>query len=285
VKEEFRFGPWNMIYSPEDGGRIDSLLYKQRGLLTTEPSKFRPPSTDYGEYETRPVYGYDDCFPSVETCIYPGSDWTIPDHGELCWLSWKVKTESDQLVFSVDSKILPIRFTREMYFAEDELTWKFDVFNKGDKAQPFQHVMHPLMPLSEITAIKMPAFGSVFDEIAQKRLNLNHSQEIQTYLLNQPTGSTNMLFLQNIKKGLMSWTYRDGLSIEVTFPEKQFPSIGIWWNNNAYPDEDDCRRNECAFEPIPGDNSRLTDAYNAGRHLSVAANETYSWVIKWRMIE
>jgi len=284
VKKKSRFGPWKIIYNPEDGGRIDNLLYNMTELVTTEPLKFHPPKKDYGEYELRPVYGYDDCFPSVDSCNYPGSNWKVPDHGELCRLAWDVKTETDRMIFSVDSKNLPICFKREMRFTESELIWVFEVYNKGDEPQPFQHVMHPLIPLSEITEIKLPEFESIFNEIAQKNIDLSTPEDIKTYLFNQPRGSTNMLFLRNIKKGLMSWKYQSGLCIEATFPENQFPSIGIWWNNFGYPDEDDCRRNECAFEPIPGDNSILSKAFEAEKHLMVLPGETYNWEIHWRII-
>jgi hypothetical protein len=285
VKEKSSFGPWEIVYNPGDGGRIDSLLYNMTELVTTEPLKFYPPEKDYGDYELRPVYGYDDCFPSVDSCIYPGSNWKIPDHGELCWLAWNVKTETDRMIFSVDSKNLPIGFKREMRFTENELIWVFEVCNKGDEPQPFQHVMHPLIPLSEITEINLPEFASVFDEIAQKNTDLSQPETIQKFLLNQPRNSTNMFFLRNIKKGLMSWRYRSGLCIEAIFPEKQFPSIGIWWNNFGYPDENECRRNECAFEPIPGDNSVLTEAFKKGNHLLVRPGETFTWKIHWRIIQ
>jgi hypothetical protein len=284
LRNKRTFGPWEIEYSPADGGRIDSLSYNKVELLTTELQNFHPPKKDYGVYETRPVYGYDDCFPSVDSCNYPGMDWKIPDHGELCWLSWDVKTDTSRLIFSVESKGLPISFMREMQFTDNELIWIFKVHNNGDKRLPFQHVMHPLMPLSEIIEINLPEFDLVFDEIAQKKTDLNHPEAIQTFLLNQPPGSTNMLFLNNIQKGLMAWKYRNGLGIEATFSEKIFPSIGIWWNNLGYPDEENIQRNECALEPIPGDNSVLTEAIKTGKHLSVKPGDTISWKIPWRII-
>jgi len=93
-----------------------------------------------------------------------------------------------------------------------------------------------------------------------------------------------MLFLNNIKKGLIAWKYRNGLCVEGTFPNKMFPSIGIWWNNFGYPNEKNCQRNECAFEPIPGNNSVLSEAFKVGKHLEVKSGETINWEISWRII-
>jgi len=285
MKEVFQFGSWLVEYSLEDGARLNRLCFDSYDLLSTEPESFRPPSTDYGEYETRPVYAYDDCFPSVDLCMYPGLDWKIPDHGELCWLRWEVSKEPNRLNFSVRSKVLPVLFKREMRFNEIGIMWAFEVINEGDKKLPFQHVMHPLMTLREIAGIELPEFDSVYDKISEQTMDLKDPEAVQNFLLSQVPGSTNMLFLQKVKMGKMNWTYRNGLNLAVAFSEKYFPSLGIWWNNSAYPDEEGCRRNECAFEPVPGSNSVLSDAYKDGNCLWALPGKPFSWEIQWKITQ
>lgn len=283
-KEIFQFDKWLVEYTSGDGARLDRLSFNNYDLLTTQPESFRPPSTDYGLYETRPVYGYDDCFPSVEVSEYPGAKWNVPDHGEICWLSWNTVIKPDRLIFQTRSKELPVSFQREMIFSKKGINWKFDVKNEGDKSLPFQHVMHPLMPLDEIVSIELPKFKSVFDAISNQTIKeLSNPEAVKKYLLNQKVGSANMLFLQNIEKGKLSWTCKNGLQINALFSKDYFPGVGIWWNNSAYPDEDGCRRNECAFEPIPGLNSILMDNYKNGTCLSVLPGETFSWQISWEL--
>src|SRR5690625_5632388 len=53
-----------------------------------------------------------------------------------------------------------------------------------------------------------------------------------------------------------------GLAVTMRFPLNHFPTLGIWWNNLAYPDEDGCRRDECAFEPVPGTTSHLGNSWS-----------------------
>jgi hypothetical protein len=281
--ESTRFGPWKVTFDCSDGARINSLIYDETELLTTEPAAFRAPEKDYGEYETRPVYGYDDCFPSVNVCPYPGTMWQVPDHGEICWLNWEAARQKNRLVFSVDSNNLPVNFVREMCFGKNDLTWIFTVSNRSDRILPFQHVMHPLMPLADIRDMELPEFRVAFDEIARKKIDLKNAGDVRKFLLSRPSRTTNMLFLQNVKKGQISWTYRSGLSIEAKFPVKLFPAVGIWWNNDAYPDEDGCRRNECAFEPIPGMTSTLTEAIDSKDHQVVEPGQSTGWRIKWRV--
>ncbi|MDZ7718302.1 MAG: hypothetical protein U5K72_05720 [Balneolaceae bacterium] len=116
MKETFENESWFVEFEPDDGARISRLCYHGFDLLTTGPDHFKPPSKDFGEYETRPVFGYDDCFPSVEACRYPGLEWVVPDHGELCWLEWNAEVQSDKIVFSVESEVLPIIFKRTLHF-------------------------------------------------------------------------------------------------------------------------------------------------------------------------
>ena len=67
-------GLWEIECLPEDGGRIATLRFAGRDFLTRAPDPFTPPAGDFGNYETRPVYGYDDCFPSVDPCTYPARE-------------------------------------------------------------------------------------------------------------------------------------------------------------------------------------------------------------------
>lgn len=284
IRNEFIFEKWFVKYTPEDGARIDQLSYDGFDLITIEPEVFKPPQNDYGAYETRPVYGYDDCFPSVEVSQFPGQEWNIPDHGEICWLSWETISKPDSLIFTVKSKELPVIFKREMSFSKNGIIWKFEVKNEGDKTLPFQHVMHPLMPLDEVVDFELPNFKSLYNAISDQIMaELNNPEAVKKYLLSQKIGSANMLFLQNVDDGEMSWTYRKGLQLKVSFSNENFPSIGIWWNNFAYPDEDGCRRNECSFQPIPGLNSVLMDNYNNETCLSVSPGKTFTWQISWKI--
>ncbi|MBI4472405.1 MAG: hypothetical protein HY646_07030, partial [Acidobacteria bacterium] len=121
------------------------------------------------------------------------------------------------------------------------------------------HVMHPLMPLDEIAAIELPA-------LTKKLVGL-------------PRGSVEMLYVTGIREGQFALRYRQGLRLTVTFPREQFPTIAIWWNNRGYPDEDGCRRNECAFEPAPGKNTRLAD----GTTMQLPAHGRLDWQVKWEV--
>jgi len=280
--ETFKYGNWLVEYIPEDGGRIGRLCYKDYDLLTVEPKQFFPPKKDYGEYETRPVYGYDDCFPSVESSQFPDMEWIVPDHGEICWLSWEVEKSPDSLIFSVNSEKLPVTFKREMKFSENAIVWNFQIINHSDKTIPFQHVIHPLMPLDEIIDFELPNFKTLFDSIAKKEISeLNTPDAVKEYLFSQEVGKTNMFFLREIEGNELTLKFKNNLNLKMIYPLEHFSSIGVWWNNSAYPDEEGCRRNECAFEPIPGLTSSIKESYETNKCQFVLPNKTFTWQLIW----
>jgi hypothetical protein len=139
------------------------------------------------------------------------------------------------------------------------------------------------MPLNEVVDVHLPVFESVYNATTHTMMELKNPDEVRKFLLRQPVGITNMLFVQRVKAGKLSLNFRKGIQLEMIFPEKKFPTVGIWWNNSAYPAEEGCRRNECAFEPIPGLNSSLSDAFKQKLHLSVVPKEKYTWQIQWKI--
>ncbi len=283
MKKIETFEKWLVEYDLNDGARLSRLCFDGFDLLTTAPRHFKQPEKDFGLFETRPVYGYDDCFPSVESCLYPGADWNIPDHGELCWLDWDLDHQPDKLVFSVKSKLLPVIFKRTMHFKESELCWQFELINHSSKDLPFQHVMHPLIKPNEIKNIRFPEFDEVWNE-QNELLSIQGPESLSQFLLNSPKGSVHMLYIQGVKAGSVSLVYRNGLEVRMNFPKDLFPTLGVWWNNSGYPDEDGCRRSECAFEPIAGLRSSLLESFEKNRCQFVKAHAAESWEITWSVV-
>jgi hypothetical protein len=254
---ETTLGPWTLDCDLADGARISRLRYGAVDLLTGPPSLFQAPRVDYGRYETRPVYGYDDCFPTVDAC----EGWD--DHGELCWLPW----EGSATDCHVRSRRVPLTFKRRLSAGARALTWAFSAVNHGDHPLSVQHVMHPLMPLDQVTGIDLPP-GTSHDAAAVSR-----------QLLSLPRGAHAMLFLNGLRTGRFTLTFRAGLRLTACFDPVLFPTLGIWWNNASYPDQDGLRRVECAFEPTPGPDSRLA---NGSTMTLPPATET-SWQVVWEV--
>jgi len=255
--KELTRGPWTVAGEPADGARLTRLRYAGTELLTTEPCGFKPPRRDYGRYERRPVYGYDDCFPTVDV----GDGW--PDHGELCWLPWQ-GTITDCVA---RSRRWPVTFRRRLQFEPATLLWCFAATNEGDDPLPAQHVMHPLFPRREIAALELPPCRS------------HDAAAVTRELLGQPAGTSVMLHLNDVTEGRCVLRFRRGLRLTIRFDRALFPGLGIWWNHDGYPDEDGCRRNECSLQPTPGRTSALSD----GSTMVLPPHGRLDWQVRWEV--
>ncbi len=280
---EASFQNWFVQCIPEDGARISILRFDGRDLLTTSPPSFRAPDQFYGEYETRPVYGYDDCFPTVDPCLYPGEEFECRDHGHLCWEEWEVKITGNSLVCSINCTYPKVTFKRTMEFAGNRLTWRFEVVNGLAKDIVFLHVMHPLLPLREIQFVKLPGFAKMVTEADSVEPNYKNAFEVATHLLSIQPGGCEMILLQEIKEGSVILGLQNGIDLHILFDNMMFPTLGIWWNNAGYPDQDGLRRTECAFEPIPGTSSNLYNSFIDKTYLSVNKEKSLCWEVSWEI--
>ena len=274
---------WEVICCPEDGGRLESLRFAGDNLLTAPHAPVSPRASDYGRYETRPVYGYDDCFPSVDPCRSPDGGYAVPDHGELCWLPWQVGATANRLHCRVSSELSPVEFSRTLTFGEGTLKWDFMVTNKSRNVFPFLHVMHALLPVNEIEEIHLPGFSELFDEANNRAMQVVGNEALGRRLLSLECGTAAMLLLRNISDGVVRLVFRNRMTLLIEFPADLFPTLGIWWNNGGYPDREGYRRSECAFEPLPGTSSSLENSYRDGVSLVVGPGQRISWTIDWKV--
>jgi hypothetical protein len=239
-----------------------------------------PPVNFTGEYETRPVFGYDDCFPTVDPCPYPGKKFECKDHGELCWQKWQTEINGNTLICSTDCIYPKVYFKRLMSFEGNRLAWRFEVSNLSPEEVVFLHVMHALLPLQKITDMEIPEFRKVFDEVKSKETGLKSSTELGECLLAFRPGSSGMFLLRDIASGLVKLKFSSGLKLEINFDNKLFPTLGIWWNKGGYPESGQLRT-ECAFEPIPGTCSDLSKSFRDGLYLSIDPGEKTCWEVIW----
>ena len=272
---------WHIECLPDDGARISVLRFAGHDLLTAKPLAFKSPKKFYGEYENRPVYGYDDCFPTVDACIYPTGNFNCRDHGELCWQKWQVQSDGNRLICSTTCNNPGITFNRTLEFIGNNLRWGFEVVNLSATILPFLHVMHALMPLKEIQTLEFPEFTKIVDENSSCEPVLKSSREVADHLLDIKPGGYEMLLLKNVTGSYIKLGFRNGINLRIEYPRELFPTIGIWWNNSGYPDEEGLQRCECAFEPIPGSGSNLSDSFREGIYLTAEPGKTLNWEINW----
>jgi hypothetical protein len=188
----------------------------------------------------------------------------------------------DGLLCQVRSAHLPGTFIRRLRFTERRLEWHFTVTNESAAELPFLHVMHALLPLAAVVGLELPGCASIYDEVADAPLPA--VGDPAALLLAVPPGTARMLLLHGVTRGTATVHLRGGLALRLTFPVELFPTLGLWWNHAAYPDEDGCRRTECALEPLGGPFSQLARSLTQGQTQRVPGHGECTWTIGWEVV-
>ncbi len=258
---------WLCACDPADGGRLTRLCWRGTDLLTGPDPDFVP-----GEgFESRPVYGYDDCFP----CVAPQEG--IPDHG-CCWSMQPECTVLDDGLSCVFVFPNGVRLHRRLRFGAGELVWMFRIENPSDSEVQAQHVMHALMPPSAICSIRAPLCAECVDSLHDETIS---PEAARTPLALCPEENVRMLLLRGVETGDVELQLRNGQKLRILFDRHLFPTLGLWIDRGSYPAH--APRQEIAVEPIPGPSGDLKEAVRRGQALTVPAGGQLDWEIVWRL--
>lgn len=143
---------------PEIGGKIRSLVSKRTGkeFLYQDPRKERT-ETDYIHHD---ISGYDECFPTILECPYPGGErggLTLADHGFLWQIPWKVVGLRNSVEMFADIPELECRFQRNCYFEKaNTLRLDYSIKNEGKMPLKYLYSAHPILAAGESSKLIYP---------------------------------------------------------------------------------------------------------------------------------
>lgn len=141
-----------VVMVPDMGAKIVSLVDKRNGfewLVGPIPGRPVKPVAYAASFQEQDMAGWDEMFPTIVACAYPGSGplngAPLPDHGEAWQLPWAVTKAADgELVLTLTGRVLPYRLTRAATFiAPDVLCLHYTLENLGDQQMPYIWAAHP----------------------------------------------------------------------------------------------------------------------------------------------
>lgn len=102
---------------PDNGAKVFSLFSKvtYREYMTQAISRHYRGMEFNSEYIKAELSGLDDCFPTVDPCIYTDFTWEgtqIADHGEICQLQWDYVLHSSRIDMEVHGVRFPFVFKK-----------------------------------------------------------------------------------------------------------------------------------------------------------------------------
>lgn len=148
---------------PDLGTKLASLIHRRTGreLIYQRDDWSVFPSPPYGAVFTDyDLSGFDDMFPTIDVCPYPGGSWDgtiLPDHGEVWAVPWSTRVADGALIAVVYGWRLPYRLEKRVWLSRDNaLRIDYQATNLVDEDLHVLWAAHPLCTCNESTRIILP---------------------------------------------------------------------------------------------------------------------------------
>ncbi len=143
-----------VVVCPGWGGKVVSVFHVPTRRECLAPAPLRPPRTPtYGSlWRSYDLFGWDDAFPTMGECAYPGpgrlAGVRLPDHGEVWSRPWDDESAADSadVVLAIRGMALPYLLRKRLSVDGSAVTLAYELVNEGDEPMPYQYAAFPLWP-------------------------------------------------------------------------------------------------------------------------------------------
>jgi len=268
---------------PDLGGKIVSMYDKTTGKEWLVDSGSRPLArVPYGSsFVEADMSGWDECFPTVDACRYPGAeDILLPDHGELWSVPWTWTREAGKIRMIAKGTVWPYTFSRSLVWMDEaSLRLEYRVENRAEEPLKFVWVAHPQFAVDEPSEIAVPSsmerwlcvYGTgAFEKGREYAWHDTGGNE----LTNGISGHARKFYYRGpVPQGWVRLTGKtSGARLACSFPKEEVPYLGIWIDEGLFND-----RPVCALEPAIGYYDRPDFSDQGGTAGVVPPRGAVSW--------
>lgn len=246
-------GPIALAVIPALGGKINSLRDTRSGrewLWRNPRLPYRafPHGSGYAEADSG---GWDECFPTVDACRYPGEPWTgarIQDHGEL-WAqqpTFTVTNEGEAVLLHTQwhGVALPYRFERTIRVVPDSprLRCEYRATNTSPNPMPVIWAAHPLIAIEPGMRLRVPpdarfnATAVLPRNALAERRGLSFPLrvgETDLSMLPEPCGVALKLWSNPMQEGWATVQAHDGM-LRFRWDAGELTQLALWMNFGAF---------------------------------------------------
>jgi hypothetical protein len=288
-----------VVIVPEMGAKIVSLLDRRNGvewLVGPGERTFRP--AVYGaSFEQQDMSGWDEMFPTISACPYPGpgdeAGVALPDHGEVWALPWTINDIADRnLELAVEGRALPYRLARRLALAEPTtLRFDYHLANLGKDLMPYIWAAHPQFACGLDAEVVLPPHVNQVCNVLPESWGWGAPGTVYTWP--EVTGAEGTAVhlgrigppsLQRARKFYLlpdqpaAWVtlvHRPaGEWLRMTWDSCQIPYFGLWVDEGALNAE-----SVAAPEPSTGFYDSLALAWEQRHVARLAAGEDVQWTL------
>ncbi len=262
---------------PACGGKIQSIrsLDTGREWLWHNPHlPLRQPVYGESYIEGIDFGGWDEIFPSVDPCVLElahGEIVSVPDHGDLVSLPWKVEECSEyNLRLSVEGRCFPFRFTRTLSVAESGIDLFYELTSEGQVPMPWLWCAHPLFRLE-------PGMEVCWQG--------RDGQDIEGVTIPDPSAPDFLPLAEKIftESGVATSVEirpSGGEVLRLDFDPEENPFLGLWVNFSAWSGCGSESYFNLGIEPSTAPCDALPEARYAKLHRSLNPGERRHWTLR-----
>ncbi len=283
-------------FLPSYGGKLASLISKKTNkeyLFQSKKEKLKIPKkgSNFSEYDSS---GFDEVFPSIDTCPYPVGTHKgvlIGDHGDLWDRPWKVEEREDYLYMEIKGEKLPFVFCKKVKVDKNKVIIHYQVENTNEEDFHFIWTPHALLNCSVNSVIEVPKYLDKVVNVEKSTQHLGKWGQIHDYPLTISKKNGNYInlgetegveakncqkfyFLSKVKnRDKISFVHKDiGEKISYIYDTEKIPYLGIWKTQGGYRGD-----YNIALEPCSGIYDDLYVAYKIGKSSVVKGKEKFTW--------
>ncbi|MEI6856181.1 DUF5107 domain-containing protein [Psychrilyobacter sp.] len=275
---------------PDYGGKIISIINKENKseILFQNFKILKTPTygSIFSEYDSS---GFDECFPSIDECIYPEGNrkgLKIPDHGEVWTMPWKVEIKGKKAYLEVTSEKFQYTLKKTINLVDNKIKIDYQVINFGSDDLAYIWAPHMLLNCDENTKIVVP---NHLDKVISLESSSTHLEYMKEYNYPYTIDKNNEIFDLSMVEKLdknncekfyfleqTSWSkiinLKTNESVIVRVPVDKVPYLGVWRTQGGYRGD-----YNIALEPCTGIYDSVEDGIKRNKIQRVKKKTSNTW--------
>lgn len=265
----------SVILLPDLGFKIASIKHKIKNFeFVFQPTDGKYEKAKYGDdFSKYDTSGIDDCIPSIDICLYPGTGINLVDHGDVWSLKWNVEPTYNGYVGKVTLPSIPLIFEKYISLEKSKIIIKYKIINNTDKNYMYLWAFHGLLNYEDSSYLEFPHELKNYINVQNDELwdfditKISNFKENSTY---------KYYFTDKMSKGWASLVHPDKhLKFEINFNPIVIPYLGVWLTTGGFKGE-----KNIAIEPSNGFYDSLENAFDNEKYEKVMANSSNEWSLE-----
>jgi hypothetical protein len=290
-------------FLPSTGAKMASLIYKPRRyeLLVQRPGEKYLLQPFDGDYVAGECSGFDDMFPTIDTCYYDHFPWQgtkMADHGEVWSLPYALEIKDERLHFTVHGVRFPYRLEKWVsYISPSILHLDYQLTNLSPFDFDFVWAGHNMINLEEGVELFLPPgvqkitrtfamgaetaqYGDVMDWPVGKSAN-GSPRDFRRIRPKSARSADKYYINGRMPEGWCGLKYTSSdFTLGLSFPIETVPYLGVLPNEGGWQDI-----YNIFLEPCTGTFDRPDVARYRGEGSTVKGNSIYTWHLNFSLAE